>query len=420
MGLAPTTAFAAEAKKFEHYEAGGFTGTVKWEVNQMLGCLESVTVPIDSCGFVADQYMDRVAVVRTSKTGTPISSIESIRNMKAMTPESGWVLGYKWSDKVNAFQLAEHGASYAISTDGKQVNLYQGNARLIDAGNGMMGHLEDKTGSSGGTCVFNYILLLSEEDEAYFLQHGTIPGCGNLKWPGLREMLLDSEPFSESAVRNNLKVVVEDKAPVEIDAFYYVEDQPGYIYPDKLEKKDFSTGAYYNPEKAEPEYYVKLRDLAQLVNGTDCQFSIGWNPMTKCMEIKTGESYQPIGTELQLGTGNRWADWAEANAIIDGKSVKLITDEYHQNYLKYTGTWIEDFLMIDGNYYTSLENVEKHLKVPVEVVNGQMSINAVDKDDYKDHDHGHKDHKHEHSKREMELKAKGVVIPDPSAELPTN
>lgn len=401
MGMAPTTALAAEAKRFEHYSTGGFNGTVKWEVGQMLGCLKDITITIDCDDFTVDQHMDRVVVVRPSKTGAPLASVKNIYNMKAMTPQNGPVVGYVWDDKAQAFKVSDNGAYYAVSADGSQLNLYQGNAKLNYGGFSMVAQMADKNGAYGGTMVFNYMLVLSEEDEAYFLQNGTIPGCGNFKWTGLREMLLDSEAFSESAIRNNLKVVVEDKAPVEIDAFYYVENQPPYIYTDKLEQGDFSTGAYYNPQNAEPEYYIKLRDLAQLVNRTDYQFDISWNPVAKCMEIKTGKHYHPIGTEIKLGTGNRWADWVEANAIIDGKAVKLITDEYKQGYLNYTGTWIEDFLMIDGNYYTSLENVEKYLKIPVEVVNGQMIIGADTGDNMVN----------SFEERRAELERKGFNIP---------
>ena len=47
--------------------------------------------------------------------------------------------------------------------------------------------------------------------------------------------------------------------------------------------------------------YFKLRDLALLLNGTDCQFSVGWDAATDCVTINSGEPYEPNGSELVIG-----------------------------------------------------------------------------------------------------------------------
>ena len=44
--------------------------------------------------------------------------------------------------------------------------------------------------------------------------------------------------------------------------------------------------------------YYKLRDIAALLNGTPCQFSVDYDEATKTVFVKTGEAYTPIGGEL--------------------------------------------------------------------------------------------------------------------------
>jgi len=46
--------------------------------------------------------------------------------------------------------------------------------------------------------------------------------------------------------------------------------------------------------------YFKLRDIALLLNGTDSQFSVGWDAASSTVSIVSGEEYTPNGTELAV------------------------------------------------------------------------------------------------------------------------
>lgn len=48
--------------------------------------------------------------------------------------------------------------------------------------------------------------------------------------------------------------------------------------------------------------YFKLRDLAQMLNGTDCQFDVGWDQILSIVSITTDHAYTaPDGSELVVG-----------------------------------------------------------------------------------------------------------------------
>lgn len=47
--------------------------------------------------------------------------------------------------------------------------------------------------------------------------------------------------------------------------------------------------------------YIKLRDLALLLNGTDAQFVVRYNGNTNAISLTTGKEYAPIGGELETG-----------------------------------------------------------------------------------------------------------------------
>lgn len=50
--------------------------------------------------------------------------------------------------------------------------------------------------------------------------------------------------------------------------------------------------------------YIKLRDLAYLLNGTGSQFEVDCTQAVSTVSVTTGAAYSPIGTELTTGTDN--------------------------------------------------------------------------------------------------------------------
>ena len=65
--------------------------------------------------------------------------------------------------------------------------------------------------------------------------------------------------------------------------------------------------------------YFKLRDIAQLLNGTESQFAVGWDAASSTVSIVTGQAYAPNGSELIVG-GDKASTAVPSNQtiMIDG------------------------------------------------------------------------------------------------------
>ena len=70
--------------------------------------------------------------------------------------------------------------------------------------------------------------------------------------------------------------------------------------------------------------YVKLRDVAQLLSGTEKSVSVTWNNDAFCIELIRGGLYQPAGGELTpLSGGSQSAVLNSAAVLLDGKAAAL-------------------------------------------------------------------------------------------------
>lgn len=70
--------------------------------------------------------------------------------------------------------------------------------------------------------------------------------------------------------------------------------------------------------------YVKLRDVAQLLSGTEKSVSVTWNNDAFCIELVRGGLYQPAGGELSpLAGGSQSAVLNSAKILLDGKNTAL-------------------------------------------------------------------------------------------------
>lgn len=70
--------------------------------------------------------------------------------------------------------------------------------------------------------------------------------------------------------------------------------------------------------------YFKLRDLAYLMNGKDCQFSVDYNEKTKQIIAKSGEKYTPNGSEMKASSsGDQVAYETDSPIWLDGKKVEM-------------------------------------------------------------------------------------------------
>jgi hypothetical protein len=70
--------------------------------------------------------------------------------------------------------------------------------------------------------------------------------------------------------------------------------------------------------------YFKLRDLAFVLNGTEKQFSVGYDEATKAITLTSGQAYTPVGGELTgKGDGVKTPKPTASKITLDGKEVIL-------------------------------------------------------------------------------------------------
>ena len=115
----------------------------------------------------------------------------------------------------------------------------------------------------------------------------------------------------------------------DIPAVYSATTQGKKAYVSKME-------IYLDGEQVKPTAYLisvdsysaytyfKLRDLAYLMNGKDCQFSVEYNEKTKQIIAKSGEKYVPNGSEMKASSsGDQTAYETDSPIWLDGKKVDM-------------------------------------------------------------------------------------------------
>ena len=83
--------------------------------------------------------------------------------------------------------------------------------------------------------------------------------------------------------------------------------------------------------------YFKLRDIAQLLNGTNSQFAVGWNAESARVTITTGQGYSPVGNELAVGVDKSATAVLSAQTIVIDGAVRRDLSVYNiggNNYFK--------------------------------------------------------------------------------------
>ena len=106
----------------------------------------------------------------------------------------------------------------------------------------------------------------------------------------------------------------------------------------ELDGRDITLQTYALPGSNGGETnYVRLRDIASLLNGTNAQFGVDWDGN---VIIVPDEAYKTNGTELQAPfSGDRRYQKADAKTVIYGESIPftaiLLTDDQGGGYTYY-------------------------------------------------------------------------------------
>lgn len=78
--------------------------------------------------------------------------------------------------------------------------------------------------------------------------------------------------------------------------------------------------------------YVKLRDVAQLLNGTEKQFSVDWNGAYSWITLTRGKPYTSVGGELApLSVGEQSAVPSYASVTVDGAHASMTAYTIREN-----------------------------------------------------------------------------------------
>ena len=83
--------------------------------------------------------------------------------------------------------------------------------------------------------------------------------------------------------------------------------------------------------------YLKLRDVAYVLNGSQAQFNVGWDGTANAITINTGESYASNGSEMSTPfSGDRIYTPNQAAVLVDGQASDLqaitLTDDSGSGY----------------------------------------------------------------------------------------
>ncbi|MFI3175617.1 MAG: stalk domain-containing protein [Bacillota bacterium] len=71
--------------------------------------------------------------------------------------------------------------------------------------------------------------------------------------------------------------------------------------------------------------YIKLRDLAYMINNTTKNFAVGWNAEANAIELTSNAVYEVAGGEMTLGTGAaKTANLSQSTIYVDGRIVPLV------------------------------------------------------------------------------------------------
>lgn len=78
--------------------------------------------------------------------------------------------------------------------------------------------------------------------------------------------------------------------------------------------------------------YFKLRDIAQVIKGSDKQFEVSWDGSKNAINLISGKTYTPTGVELKAGDGMAKTAIQSTSAIYkDGKTVDLTAYTINEN-----------------------------------------------------------------------------------------
>ena len=70
--------------------------------------------------------------------------------------------------------------------------------------------------------------------------------------------------------------------------------------------------------------YIKLRDMADILNGSAAQFQVGWDSSANSISLTSGQAYTAVGGEMgSRGTAEQIAAPTASRILLNGREVSL-------------------------------------------------------------------------------------------------
>lgn len=145
-------------------------------------------------------------------------------------------------------------------------------------------------------------------------------------------MLLFSALFSSVGYAENIVNQQDEQTSVSIE-----QNMPE-TYAARVSKKAYVSNMeiYLDGQQVKPTAYLisvndeaaytyfKLRDLAYLMKGKDCQFSVSYDAKKRQIIAESGKEYTPDGSEMKAsGSGTQTAYETNSPIYLDGKKVEM-------------------------------------------------------------------------------------------------
>lgn len=271
-----------------------------------------------------------------------------------------FVIPYKWIDETSGTPTVVESQGKGRSEEGINILLSESSNYLISASISVPftdehGDAVVATGNEEFASGFDYILPLTEEDEAYFLETGKFNiedwGWSKIDWSGLRTVLTNPEAAPDVDISLDMTSV----------RTYQAEPSASTVRILQLNDKEVQFHTY----RIQGHLCYRLGDVLAAINGSPNQADITIHPETNKMDIVKGQPYTLTGKEFQATDGTMKT--AEARRmILCGKSY-----DGRDTMWPYIG------YIIDGEYYFSLNDIKN--MVGFELFKGEYPKNILPK-----------------------------------------
>ena len=226
--------------------------------------------------------------------------------------------------------------------------LYDGGYQVLNVSDNSFGTVKTSDGVDRNPYSVNSLLLVKEGGSVTFVMTPYDPTAYHVS-----DIKLNGESVGTSGLVNNTYTISDIRENYRFEAIFAPGADPNAQSPRQQSAGGTAYASTQNvlvdgspveflcyalkDEKGNDTNYVKLRDVAQILNGTAAEFEVGWDG---AVNIETGKAYTPNGSEMKTPfSGNRAYETATAPTNVNGQTAALeaivLTDDAGGAYTYY-------------------------------------------------------------------------------------